>query len=291
MVDFKTSNSDQADYWSSESGKKWIEFEDSIDATLEVVTKTLFEKADIKQNYSVMEIGCGTGTTALKVADVVGPNGLVEGVDISTLLLEKAVENGRTSNQQNVKFTLADAQSHHFEVARFDRVISRFGVMFFEDPTAAFTNIATALKPRGRIAFVSWAGIDLNPWFKIPLDAAVKVLGPVPPPDPIAPGPLAFQDQNRVMQILRDSGLENVSVDVLDVPLVPKGQVDHIAQFVSRAGPAERILKAKGGSVKDAKLITSLVTSSLEEYATLGGLRVPARLNFFTATRPDETAP
>ena len=113
----------------------------------------------------------------------------------------------------------------------------------------------------------------------------MKILGSVPLPDPTAPGPLAFQDHNMVLQILRDSGLQVASVDVLDVPLVPKGEVDHIAQFVSRAGPAERILKAKGGSAEDAKLITSLVKSALEEYAIPKGLRVPATLNFFTASR------
>lgn len=285
MTDFNIPNSEQADYWSSDSGKKWIEFEDSIDSTLEIVAKILFEKADLKKNQNVLEVGCGTGMTALKAASIIGPNGSIEGADISTVLLEKAVENGRDSEHNNVNFILADAQAHQFENARFDRIISRFGVMFFEDPTAAFANIAKALKPNGRITFVSWAGIDVNPWFKISRDAAVEVLGPVPPPDPTAPGPLAFQDHNRVLKILKDAGLENAKVDIVDVPLVPKGEIHRIAQFVSRAGPAERILKAKNGSASDAKKITSLVISALEEYKTADGLRVPAILNYFTAVR------
>ena len=107
-------------------------------------------------------------------------------------------------------FILADAQTHPFDPESFDAIISRFGLMFFDNPVAAFANMARGLKPDGRLVFAAWAPAAENPWFLIPRDAAIARLGKPAPADPFAPGPLAFQDMERVTKLMEQAGLRNV---------------------------------------------------------------------------------
>ena len=154
---------------------------------------------------AVLDVGCGTGASTLKVAGRVA-DGSVVGVDISRPLLDRARSRAEAAEIDNASFLLADAQTHRFPAGGFDVLISRLGMMFFEDPVAAFRNLGRALRPGGRIAFVAWAGVKDNPWFHVPRDAAVSRLGAAPSADPSAPGPLAFQDAGRVARLMAAAG-------------------------------------------------------------------------------------
>src|SRR5204862_328727 len=126
----------------------------------------------------------------------------------------------------NVEFVQADAQTHAFPASAFDLVFSRFGVMFFADPTAAFANLRSALRPGGRVAFVCWRTLPENPWMAVPLMAALQFLPPPPIPGPEDPGPFAFADRARVERILGGAGFADVALEALDEPLVVGGGAD-----------------------------------------------------------------
>ena len=155
-------NQTQADYWSSKSGLKWIEFESELDVVFRSVDQTLVEWSDPLPGECVLDIGCGTGATTRKFTSHVGPGGSICAVDISAPLIEHARQRAKQTVIE-AKYLLADAQTDQFPAAPFDLVISRFGSMFFADPIAAFVNIRRQMKPGGRLALAAWAQAKGNP--------------------------------------------------------------------------------------------------------------------------------
>src|SRR5690606_29155530 len=145
--------------------------------------------------------------------------GQVLGADISAPMLEVARERAAQATGAQVSFLQADAQTHAFPKGGFDLAFSRFGVMFFDDPAAAFRNIGAALRPGGRLAFVCWRPMLENAWMATPLFAALPLLPPLPPPDPTAPGPFAFADPDRVQAILGEAGFEAIDIQAHDQPI------------------------------------------------------------------------
>jgi SAM-dependent methyltransferase len=243
----------------------------------------LLSAARLGPGDAVLDVGCGTGASTLAVADRVA-EGSVVGVDISRPLLERARIRAATAEIANVSFLLADAQTHRFPAGGVDILVSRLGMMFFEDPVAAFRNLGRALRPGGRIAFVAWAGVKDNPWFHVPRDAAVSRLGAAPSADPSAPGPLAFQDAGRVAGLMAAAGLRDVRAEQVRIMLTPPGGVGGAARVASRVGPAARIMKAHDGTETDAAVIEEDVARAFRKYDTNGLTRVPATINLFTAT-------
>src|SRR5262249_24750781 len=133
-------------------------------------------------------------------------------IDISAVMLARARERARSAGVPQIELTNVDAQTHRFEPHSRDLVFSRFGVMFFADPTAAFANLRNALRPGGGVAFVCWRPLGENPWMTVPFAAVATVLAPPPPPPPDAPGPFAFGDAKRVRKILGDAGFEQIEI-------------------------------------------------------------------------------
>lgn len=282
-----SANADQAKYWNSGPGQKWIEFQDGIDTTFSPINRRLLEIAKPTTGERVLDIGCGTGAATMAFAGKVGPDGRVVGIDISRQLLDCA-ERRRTENGiGHIEYLLADAQTHPFGGESFDLLASRFGVMFFEDPVAAFGNLATALRPGGRLFFVSWSGIDGNPWFKVPKDAAVARLGEPAPTAPTAPGPLAFADIGYVLDILSRAGFPDCRGQAETVHLFNPAGVDEVGHLASNIGPAARIVKQYGGTPEDIREIGRVVTGNFRQYVVEGGVRIPAALNFFEAVKSE----
>ena len=283
----KPANADQAKYWNSASGRRWIEFQEGIDTTFTPINYRLLEWARPENGEDVLDIGCGTGATTMDLAKHVGTSGSVVGIDISEPLLSHAEKRRATQQIPHLDFLLADAQTHIFDPGRFDLLASRFGVMFFEDPVAAFKNLTTALRPGGRVVFVSWANIDENPWFEAPRDAAVAQLGEPSPSSPTAPGPLAFADIDYVVDILDCAGFVACRGEKEQVQLFNPGSVEEVAYLASNIGPSARILKEFNGTPDDVLAIGHGVAKAFERYAVENGVRIPATLNFFEATRPE----
>jgi SAM-dependent methyltransferase len=218
-----------------------------MDRNLAEVTAALLPFAAAKPGERVLDIGCGAGQASHLLASAVGPAGHVTGVDISAPLLA----NARAGAGANETFVEADAAFHAF-TPEFDLVFSRFGVMFFDDPPAAFANIRKGLKPGGRLAFVCWRPALENEWVTAPAQAARPFLPVSPPPDPLAPGPFAFADPARVGQILMAAGFRNVQTKKLDGVMNLGASSDEAAFQMTNLGPLSRAL----GEVEDEAVRT-----------------------------------
>jgi SAM-dependent methyltransferase len=276
-------NKDQAEYWGA--AQKWIEFQDGLDAALGPVLRRTLEAAELQPGEAVLDIGCGTGASTMMAAEIVGPKGRVLGADISDLLLGRAVARAGEAGIENVEFKRADAQVHPFEAGAYDAVISRFGVMFFADPVAAFANIARALRPGGRMAFMAWADLAENPWFEIPRLAAVAQVGDMPKVEQQGPNPMAFADRDYVRDLLERAGWQDISVTKVQVELTPMGGPEEAAALACRVGMAARVLQAKGGSEADARAVEAATAEALAAYDTPEGIAIPAMLNLCMARR------
>ncbi len=276
-------NSAQADYWSSGSGYQWIAQETFLDAALAAILDRLLERADIRPKEKLLDVGCGTGASTIAAAIKTGPAGHVTGLDIAEQLLNRARKRSDDAGLRNTSLILADAQTHPFVPESFDAIISRFGLMFFDDPVAAFANMARGLKPNGRLVFPAWAPASENPWFLIPRDAAIARLGKPAPADPFAPGPLAFQDMGRVKKLMEQAGLRKVRGETEVVPLTPLVTAAEAAKAAASVGPAARIMKELSGTEADAIAIESAVAEAFSKFETSKGISVPATIHFFSA--------
>ena len=203
----------QLEYWNGAPGQKWVRNQAIMDASLADATAGLFARAAIAPGERVLDIGCGSGETSLMAAQAVGTQGAVTGLDISRPLLELARR--RADGIANLNFIEADAATHAFEPA-FDLLLSRFGVMFFDDPYKAFANIRTAAAPGGRMAFVCWRTLGENEYAAMPFEIARPLMPPLPPANPHAPGPFALCDPDRLGGILAEAGFRNVEIGKLD---------------------------------------------------------------------------
>jgi SAM-dependent methyltransferase len=278
-------NPEQTEFWNAAPGENWVRHLADLDAIHRGVSETLQSLAAPATGERVLDIGCGAGTTTFDLARAVHP-GEVLGIDISAPLLRRAAERRRELQLANAHFLLADAQAHPFPARHYDLVVSRFGVMFFSDPVAAFRNIATALRPGGRIALACWAGPEHNPWFTLPQRIAVARMGPVAPTPPDAPGPMAFRDIPRVCAILRDAGFTAVKGEQVTNDLHHPGGPEALVRLASHVGPIARILRETNATEDDEAAIRNGLRDALQPFASTDGIRIPAGINLFSATRP-----
>jgi SAM-dependent methyltransferase len=283
-------NKAQADYWSSIPGLKWIKFEDELDVVFDSVNQELIRRARPKPGERLLDIGCGTGATTRAFSQHLGPSGYVTSLDISAPLLKQA-ESRATEFETESRFCLLDAQHDEISGAPFDIATSRFGVMFFSDPIAAFTNVRRHLKPDGRLVIAAWAPIKGNPWFKVPKEAAAARLGPPDPSYPNAPGPLGFQNRDYVVEALEEAGFKDAVGSVVNLELNHPGPLRDVAALASNIGPAARILKKYDGNKSDIEAIIQSVLEKFQVFDTSNGACIPARINFFEATNPVDAQP
>ncbi len=276
-------NQEQADYWSAEPGQKWLTHEAALDATLAPVLEQVLAQAALQPGERVLDVGCGTGASVLAVSAQVGAQGAVLGLDISDPLLRRGAV--RAAGLEQARFLLADAQTHDFEPVSFDALISRFGVMFFADPAAAFANMARALRPGGRMVFAAWASLPKNPFFTIGVEVATARLGKPAPMPPGQPGPLAFQDQAMVCELLARAGLQAIRTEEVALHLTPPGTSAEVASVLSRVGPTYRIMAELNATPEDAAAIEAGMAERFATMAGPDGVQIPAAVNMFSATR------
>jgi SAM-dependent methyltransferase len=272
MKETDSSNTDQIEYWNARAGATWVKFQEALDRQIEPLGLAAMNTLQPTAGEHILDIGCGCGQTSVALASRVGATGAVVGVDISRPMLEVARRRPLPSPDLRITFQQRDAQLDDLGRERFDAVFSRFGVMFFSDPVAAFSNIRTALKPTGRLAFVCWRPPEQNPWMRAPLEAAKPLLPPLPPSDPTAPGPFAFADARRVESILASAGFSSVKVSPFDTA-IGGGSVEETLEMALNLGPLGAVLR-ENPNLKD--VVVEAVEGVLSKHVTPSGVMMPA---------------
>lgn len=250
-------NRDQAALWNDASGRTWADMQGLLDRMLQPFADRLVADAFPGEGRWVLDVGCGAGATTLAMARRLGPQGLCLGVDISAPLVAAAKARAEAEDLESAGFVEADAQTYRFDPGVFDAVISRFGVMFFEDPEAAFANIRKGVRPDGDLTFAAWRSPAENPLVTTVARAAAPLLPPTPPPIPNAPGQFGFADGERTRGILEAAGWRDVEVKPLDMrQTVPEAD---LMAYVTRLGPV-------GGALRNADDATKAkVTAALKD--------------------------
>ncbi|KZN20040.1 MULTISPECIES: class I SAM-dependent methyltransferase [Pseudomonas] len=239
-------NANQVADWNGQSGEYWAANQARLDAMFAVFGQAAIEAAAPATGERVLDVGCGAGASSLALAARVGSGGHVLGVDISEPLIGRAC--ALAPEDTPTQFQVADASSVELPEGSFDILFSRFGVMFFDDPTGAFAHMRRALRPGGRVAFVCWRGVAENDWVRLPMSAIKDIVPPTAPPDPEAPGPFSFGDRGRVTRILTEAGFTDITIAPFDVS-IPFGEgetrdtaIDDAVRMAFEGGPLSLML-------------------------------------------------
>lgn len=262
----------QREYWNSPVGDEWARHADGIDRMLAALTQAAFDVLQLRSGESMLDIGCGGGATTLKAADFVGASGRAVGVDISRPLLDLARE--RLVGRRNVEFVEADAGASAIPGSPFDAAFSRFGVMFFDEPTAAFANVRNAMARGGRLVFASWRPFVENLWSAEPLAALTPILKePLQPADPNLPGPFALADPDKINRILDGAGWRDVSIARWDGDVAMGANASEAAAFLLKIGPCARAINEQGLDPAEAE---RLLLEFLRAHEGPNGIARPA---------------
>ncbi len=271
------------------SASGWVENESIFDAIFAPVTRAILAAADIAQGQRVLDVGCGTGTL-LAAATAAGASAV--GVDISPGMTSAAA-----ARVPAATVLLGDAQVMDMSVeapgAPFDRVVSRFGVMFFADPIAAFANLRQAAADDARLVFACWRAFEENPMFTLGTTVLLDRLDPRPePPAPNEPGPTAFADRDRLAGLLSDAGWASVDISPLDVVLDygydgSDGVEQRLATILSTTtGRTAYETLHPALTPEDWAELLDDVRAELRHHVLDGAVKVPAALWLVTARNP-----
>jgi len=279
----------QAELWSGPVGRSWVRNARMYDTILEPLGRAALDRLEPSPGHRVLDIGCGTGATTLEIGRRVRPGGTVVGVDVSRPMIEFAQARAADeADADNVEFARLDVESDPLP-GPFDAAFSRLGVMFFENPVAGFSAIASALRTGGRFAFVCYAAPAANPFITVPTGAALARLGGPPPPPSGGPGPFALADPGYVHSLLESAGFESVSVSPGpdEVILGPVEDLDDIARQALEQNPqAMMAMTANPGAREDA---VAAAAAALGDHVTDGEVRMGAKTWVVEARSPRST--
>lgn len=282
MTPAQAFNEEQRARWNGADGEYWVSHQDRLDRTLTPVIGPLLAFAAPRPGSAVMDVGCGCGATTIELARAVGPSGRVIGIDVSEPMLGLA--RGRLREFPNAACLLGDAAILPLRDIRAELIVSRFGVMFFGDPIAAFANLRTSLAPGGRLCFACWRPVHQNPWLQIPLHAVYEHVPRLPKPAPEEPGPFSFVDTERVSRILTAAGFSAPSFTPLDIQLdlAAGGTLEDAVSQSSQMGPTKRALADQPDDLREAAIES--IRRALQPYATPAGVRLPGAVWLVSAS-------
>ena len=273
-------------YWNEVAGPRWVQRAEIQETRNIEVAHLVLREARPAPGERVLDVGCGPGATALPIAAAVGPTGHVTGIDIAEpmlgLLRQRIAERGIS----NITPLLADAQTHAFAPASFDLLTSRFGVMFFADPLAAFRNLGGALRPGGRLCMAVWASIADNLHWQIPFEIAARHVGPPKPQPPNAPGPMAFGSPDYVRGILSGAGFTDITIEPNRFHVIGKSARSE-AEHAGALGPSGRLLDEKEADEATRRVAVDETEAAFVAYAGgAGEIRLPGTCLLVRARRP-----
>lgn len=274
-------NAAMADNWNGISGETWVANAARHDRQLVGFGDDILAAAAITPTDRVLDIGCGTGGFT-RAAARLAARGEALGVDIGRPLVEAARAQAAAEGPANVRFEQADAQVHPFAPASVDVVLSRFGIMFFDDPAAAFANVRRAVVDGGRLAFVCWRALEHNPWTAISRATLSEHLGPADLGPPDAPGPFSLADPGRIRSVLAAGGFTSVIVDEVVHPMWLGSDADEAVGYVTTQSFARTLFEGKPPELID-RAVAALRTTLAGVPAGPGGLELPGAAWLVTA--------
>jgi SAM-dependent methyltransferase len=277
-------NADQLEYWNTVAGPRWVGLAGFVEKRVQKVNDLLLTRSAIKPGEKVLEVGCGTGAATVPLAEAVGDTGEVVGIDISEPMLAGARDRISQSGLRNITLLRADAPN------RFDLIASRFGVMFFADPVAAFQNLLGAMRPAGRLCFACWAALEENRHWLIPYEVALRHLGPPAPKPPHAPGPMAFADPEYLRSVLERAGYEAIEIR-RETPEILGASPREEAEHACIMGPSARLIDEKQPQESVRELIKQEMTEAFVAYAKGEEMVLPSTIFLVTARRADAAVP
>ena len=238
--------------WNGPLGRIWADSQAAFDAVLEPVGAATLARADVRAGERVIDVGCGAGATTVALGKLVGPGGSVIGIDVSRLLLARA--NERLPSGLPVTFVEADAATHGFPSGEFDLLFSRFGVMFFADPSRAFANLRTALRAGGRLVFACYRDRTENPMLMTSLQAAYEHVPRLPSSEPEGPGLFSFAQEARVRRILTAAGFGRIRCEPVDLDIdIALGRgLDEAVRIGLELGPIARAMAGQPPEIRQA---------------------------------------
>lgn len=246
--------------WNGPAGDAWVQAQALLDGMFAAFEPLLADPLAAQPDAQVLDVGCGTGAVCLAIAQRLGPAGHCTGVDISAPMIAVARERAAAAGK-NIDFIVADAQQHAFAPASVDRIVSRFGVMFFDDPVLAFRQLRNALRGGGSLHAIAWRSPAENAFMTTAERAALPLLT-LPPRAADGPGQFAFADAARVQSILRDSGWRDIQITPLDVPCSIARE--DLPTYVSLLGPVGQALRAAG---MDPAVRASILSTVVDAFA------------------------
>ena len=277
------SGSPTTEDWAGARGEKWRAHLPGMEATLAQIDEPLIQALELDRGYRIAEIGCGGGSTALAILRRAPAGSVVQGFDIAPSLIEGARE--RSRNQAAVSFEVADVATTAPQEP-YDRLVSRFGIMSFDDPPAAFSRLLQWLVPGGRFAFATWGRPADNPWMSVVREVVAGIIN-IEPPDPTGPGPFRYASTDRLVTLLDAAGF--AAVDVRDwhgkLPIGGQRSVAQAADFALAAFSsfAEDLARSGDEAVRRARAeLTARFSNHYEDAA----VRMAAHVHIFTGVRP-----
>lgn len=254
MEPVREANDEQAKLWNGPSGRAWVETQELLDVMFKPFENLLAEAVSAKGGGRVLDVGCGTGSTTLAIARRLGAKARCLGVDISEPMIAAARERAEREGSPT-RFIRADAQVHDFEPATFDTIVSRFGVMFFDDFVRAFANLRRAASSGAELRFIAWRSPEENPFMTTAERAAAPLLPNLAARRPDAPGQFAFADRRRVSTLLEESGWAGIDIQPIDVACVlPERE---LVRYLTWMGPVGALLQ-KADDLTRTKVIETL---------------------------------
>ncbi len=282
MSDRNSSNADQRAFWNGVGGRSWVARQDHTDATLAPVTEALLAFAAPQPGERVLDVGCGCGASTLAIARAVRPGGRVAALDISVPLLGEASARARALGLDNIDWIEADATSADLD--DYDLLVSNCGLMFFDQPVAAFANLRRAAAPGARAAFVCWRSLHENPWTATPLRAVAPHLQPRPESDPRAPGMFAFADPGHVDAIMTGAGWAPPRFERLELELdiAAGGGLGEALTQLTQIGAVNSRIRDQPPETRAAAIAS--MRAALAPYVRGAGVRLPGAMWMVAST-------
>ncbi len=280
-------NADMSEFWNGDGGERWVNFHQLTHEFLQPFGREAMEAAAIAQGERVLDIGCGCGDTSFDMARSVGPAGHVHGLDISKPIIAEARSRKAQLELKNVTFGCADAQVHQLEPELFDVAYSRFGIMFFDDPAAALSNIGGSLGTGGRLAFACWQPVADNKWVSLSLETVGRHVPLPEPPGSEEPGPFSFGDPQRIIRILSEADFSGIEIAPKNETVSFGRSIEQATSFLMQLGPAGSAITQAEPDAETISEIAQDMGKALAPHHSGQGVNLGAAAWVVTARKSD----